>query len=562
MSNILCSKVYQDFFNGLPDENVSILALLQHIRKTIPPVMQALSIARLEMHLLAPSTPYDREGKNTGLVIYEEDSYEDTPITREYTTGEDGLARFIVYPKKDYTWSEDENSEISFLIKNLFFLTGRARVMELMSKVAITDALTGFPNTAGLTRYSSMLSAQGRLINYSGLFMNLKNFKYINQRIGSRSGDDVIRKYASAITAFVQPEEMIARLGGDNFFALIKNEHVQDFLQAAEMISINMPMGSSLLTFSIGVKVGIYPAHPGDTIHDLMNGASLAMSMAKNSITHDAIWFRPSMLEKIVHRKEISNLFPQALSKHEFIVYYQPKVNLDDNTLYGCEALVRWVRDGQLVPPMDFIPILEQEGSICMLDFYVFERVCQDIRDWLDAGIEPVRTSVNFSKLHLHNKHLAQDILNIMEKYHLDSKYIEIELTETSGYEDFSTLNHFVNAMKEHGIRTSLDDFGTGYSSLNLLKDLNVDIIKLDKSFLKNIENHNSSDEIVIETIVNMVKALNMQVVAEGVETSGQANYLRSIHCHLAQGYLFDKPLPHDDFEKCLTGEKKYDPNL
>ncbi len=190
------------------------------------------------------------------------------------------------------------------------------------------------------------------------------------------------------------------------------------------------------------------------------------------------------------------------------------------------------------------------------------DAVCRDLRKWLDSGLESVRTSVNFSKLHLHNRQLSEDVLKIINHYQLDGRYVEIEITETSGYEDFSTLNAFVNDMKAHGIHTSLDDFGTGYSSLNLLKDLNVDIIKLDRSFLMNIENHNKADKIIVETIVHMVKELNMQVVAEGVETSGQAEYLRSINCHLAQGYLFDKPLPHDEFEKCLTGEKRYDPAL
>lgn len=562
MSDILCSKAYRDFFEKLPGDNVSLLDLLQHINRTIGPVARELSIARLEAYLQAPRTFYDTEGKNEQMALYEEAAYEDTPLVRDYITGEKGTVRMMAYPRKGVVWSVEEEEEVAFLLKNLYFFTGRTRVMELMAHLAVTDQLTGLPNMAGLNKSCGLLLSQGMLPNYTGIFINLKNFKYINQRIGSDAGNEVLRRYAGTIKAMLQPKELYARLGGDNFFALILNDTLQEFIHATQLIPIEIPQGTASITFDIGVKAGISPIEPGDTINDIMHRASLAMSVAKTSVTEDFLWYQPSMQDKVVHKKEISNLFPHALAKREFIIYYQPKVCLDDNTICGAEALVRWIRDGQIVPPMDFIPVLEQEGNICTLDFYVLDTVCRDIRSWLDAGIEPVRTSVNFSKLHLHNKQLSEDVLRILNKYRIDSQYIEIEITETSGYEDFSTLSRFVNDMREHGVRTSLDDFGTGYSSLNLLKDLNVDIIKLDRSFLNNIESHSKSDKIIVETIVHMVKELNMQVVAEGVETSGQANYLRSIECHLAQGYLFDKPLPHEEFEKCLTGEKKYDSTL
>ena len=164
----------------------------------------------------------------------------------------------------------------------------------------------------------------------------------------------------------------------------------------------------------------------------------------------------------------------------------------------------------------------------------------------------------HFSKNHLHNTHLAQEIIALMQKYQIDSKYIEVELTEMSGYENYATLVSFVQSMRKNGVSTSIDDFGTGYSSLNLLKDLDVDIIKLDKSFLNNLENHSQSDVIVIKNIVNMVNELHMSVIAEGVETQSQAEFLRKIHCRMAQGFLFDRPLPHDDFEKRLSDRHTY----
>mgnify|MGYP003294369310 CR=1 FL=1 len=210
---------------------------------------------------------------------------------------------------------------------------------------------------------------------------------------------------------------------------------------------------------------------------------------------------------------------------------------------------------------MDFIPVLEREGSICELDFYVLETICADIKKWQDMGIDPVRVSTNFSKMHLHNKALAERIVSVINKYGIDSRFIEIELTEMTGYEDYDALAAFVAEMKAYGIHTSIDDFGTGYSSLNLLKELDVDIIKLDRSFFNNIavnDDENSHDRIVIKNIVNMVKELNMEVIAEGIETCGQVEFLKDIRCCMVQGYLYDRPLPQEQFLDRLMGHRIY----
>lgn len=253
-------------------------------------------------------------------------------------------------------------------------------------------------------------------------------------------------------------------------------------------------------------------------------------------------------------------LFAEALTNEEFKVYYQPKVRLEDNSLCGCEALVRWLRHGKVVPPMEFIPALEQDGSVCELDFYVFDRVCADIRKWLDDGIEPVKVSVNFSKHHLKNPETAENIIGIINRYDIDTKYIEVELTESACYEDVSELQDFLRELSNNNISVSIDDFGTGYSSLSLLKDLMVDIIKLDQSFVRAIDSGEGeevrNDMVIIKNIVTMIRELNMDVIAEGVETLDEAGFLREVKCNMAQGYLFDKPMPHDDFDRLLRGDR------
>lgn len=270
------------------------------------------------------------------------------------------------------------------------------------------------------------------------------------------------------------------------------------------------------------------------------------------------LWFEPEMLNRTIKANTISTMFPDAIRNEEFVVYYQPKVSLSDNKLCGCEALTRWVKDGNIVSPADFIPVLEREGTICKLDFYVLDKACADIKRWLETGLNPVRVSTNFSKLHLHNKDFAEEIISIINKHGVDPAYVEVELTESSGYEDYEALAEFVRKMKSYGVSTSIDDFGTGYSSLNLLKDLDVDIIKLDKSFLDNLGDEKKTDEVVIRHIVNMVNELDMQVVAEGVETNAQADLLQGFSCSMAQGYLFDKPLPCAEFEKRMKSDNVY----
>ena len=281
-------------------------------------------------------------------------------------------------------------------------------------------------------------------------------------------------------------------------------------------------------------------------------------NIAKNVNGTDILYFSPKMLEKSMHEKQISATFQSAYNNHEFVVYYQPKIRVEDRKLYGCEALVRWNMGDRIAPPAEFLPILEKESAICQLDFYVFETVCADIRSWLNAGITPVKVSSNFSKLHLKNKFLADDILAIMKKHNIESKYIEIELTEVSDFEDSMAMQSFVNKMREKGISVSIDDFGNGYSTLNVLTNFDVDVIKLDKSLLEHIGEGNEHDKIVLKNMVSMMQELNKEVVAEGVETDTQLEFLKGIKCALAQGFAYDKPLPRSEFEKRLVERRTY----
>ena len=559
MNSMLCSVGYQKFFDALPDYSSSLAEYLEKMHTALSYVAQEVSLGRVEYVVKMPAQLYIQE-EETGLaVLYESPAgYGGGIYTETFFSEEQGETTITVYPIKNRSWTEAERESVRFLARNIYLLSGRILLMELTRQAVLIDNMTGAANAEGLMQYGKKLQAAGCLTDYTGVMFNIKNYKYFNQIADTQEGDEVLRKYAGVIQEFLCGKELLVRLGGDNFFVLLQKGRLELFLEklARVTISVNTPGGSR--EFDIAARAGVYIIQKTDAVSEVMNKASVALNVARASRNHDVIWFREQMQEKSMQEKRVSIMFPKALEQEEFLVYYQPKVSLPENRLCGCEALVRWLREGKIVPPMEFLPVLEREGSICALDFYVFEKVCCDIRKWLDTGIEPVRISVNFSKVHLHNLQLAEDIIAVMEKYSVDSKYIEIELTETLSYENYQTLIKFVDTMKKKGIHTSIDDFGTGYSSLNLLKDLNVDIIKLDKSFLQNIEKRNKQDEIVIKNIVNMVKDLDMEVIAEGVETFDQADFLRNINCCMAQGFLYDRPLPQKEFQKRLTGERTY----
>lgn len=251
---------------------------------------------------------------------------------------------------------------------------------------------------------------------------------------------------------------------------------------------------------------------------------------------------------KISKRKNIEDNMEHALENNEFIVYFQPKVELKTNKIAGAEALVRWQNSKkELIPPNEFIPIFEKNGFITKLDIYVFEEVCKTIRKWLNEGINPIPVSVNLSRMHLQNPNFLKKYKEIQEKYEVPADLLEIELTETLVFENFEQLKKVIDDIHQMGFSCSIDDFGSGYSSLNLLKEIPVDILKLDRIFFskKNDKRGNS----VIEFIISLAKKLNMTTISEGVETISQVEFLRKADCDLVQGYVYSKPLAKDDFE-------------
>lgn len=559
MDNILCSNLYKEFREALLSSAAGLEEMNQLISTAVVPVAETLNIGKIEGKVMAPSSPMQRNGFSNEKVFFESnEGFETNALIENFRTSDNGIATLAVHPKLGHKFSEDEIRATKLLATDLFVLVDRSKLISQVKRASLTDTMTGIPNIASLNRHGMELKLARQLGNYTAIFLNLKNYKYINKAFTPAAADQGLISYAKALVDFTKNDEYAVRLGGDNFFALIQNENLGNFINTFSSYNVVLKQGIDQVRFHIQSRMGIYPIRETDSINEALHCASITMTIAKNETGNDIVFFSPKILQKVLHEKEISSVFQEAYRNNEFMVYYQPKIHLDGNRLQGCEALVRWKRNDNIVSPADFLPVLEKEASICQLDLYVFETVCRDIRSWLDRNIEPVRVSSNFSKLHLRNPNLAQDIFDIMEKYDIESKYIEIELTEVSDFEDNQAMQKFVSQLRARDISVSIDDFGTGYSTLNVLKDYDVNIIKLDKSLLDHIGEDKLQDKVVLKNMVSMMNELNKEVIAEGVENEIQINFLKDINCAMVQGFIYDKPMPRHEFEERLMYKRAY----
>ena len=556
----LCSEGYRQFYNALQAETVSTDDILNLIPGAIAYIADEMHLGKFEVRTELEPSSADELGINDFKILYESPAgFDLLAHTRMFKNPAKGRVSFAAFPISGYKWNDEEKAALDFLIKNLYVVLAKARVTEMLNKRQLTDFLTNLPNTSYFMKFSNDLNTKGILSQYTVIFSNLKSFNYINQTLGSQAGDTVLKEYGSRLMSFYKQNELIARFGGDNFVAILRNENVENYLNYISKINITVALGNQTRVLAVSARSGIYPIPESiSNIGEAIGRANASLSYAKYISGQNAVWFRKEILDRANSEREIISYFRTALLHKEFIIYYQPKVNVLTGRIAGCEALVRWKRGDQIVSPAGFVPILEGAGLICDLDFYVLQRVCETIKQWTNMGIIPARVSVNFSKLHLRNTHLVDDIMDIVQSNNINPEYLEIELTESASSEDYEAMERFVDELSAQGICTSIDDFGTGYSSLSLLKDLHVNVIKIDKSFVDNIAMENSKDRIILSSIISMIDGLKMDTVAEGCETAEQAKILKEMNCTMIQGYLFDKPLPCDEYTNKLSKGHRY----
>ncbi len=449
-------------------------------------------------------------------------------------------------------WNDEEYSSFSLVVDILSFHMERYILINVIKKSSLTQYLTGLPNAGGFIALVTEKFTKNTIMQYDSLYMNLKSFGLVGRKYGLAEGDEVIKRYAKKLTDFILEDEVIAHFGGDNFTALIRKERTKDFLKYISDVPVYAIKNGKRENVSVSAVAGVYSIDDSlNNPRQVISRASMALSYARNVVNKPYVFVNKAMSTRIYRQKQIEDRYEEALEKGEFKVYLQPKVDTMTGQIVGAESLARWICNGIVLYPTEFVPVLEREGMVVSLDLYVLKKTCEYIRGWIDKGIKPVQISVNFSRKDLEYKNLAKEILDIIDSYEIDRKYIQIEVTETANESEKSLMTSFLEVLRDEKIDTAIDDFGTGYSSLSTLRDFPVSVIKIDRSFINNDE-LNKSDEIVLKNIISMANQLGISVITEGVERPDQTKLLKEVGCHVVQGYLYDNPMPRDDFEKRL----------
>ncbi|EGT3785814.1 EAL domain-containing protein [Clostridioides difficile] len=418
---------------------------------------------------------------------------------------------------------------------------------EILS-LAYEDKVTYIGNQNKFYRECSKYLLDKPSLNYIIVYFDINNFKMINDTFGYEFGDNLLITIAKALKEELTEGEVYARLSSDYFaiFCDYKNGR-NKIIRKLDNIRSNIESNLSIV-FEISLCVGIYFVEEGEVdIQKAVNKANMARSVAKGKNINYAI-YNEDVRNKLSEESMILDDIKIALVKNQFEVYYQPKFSLVTGEMIGSEALIRWNHpEHGFISPAVFIPIAEKSKLILKIGRFVFERVCNDLSEWKKQGKKIVPVSVNLSRVELYQPDIVKFINKTIQMYNLSSDFIEIEITETVAINELNILKNVLNELRKHGFSISMDDFGTGYSSISCLRDMPIDILKLDKSFLGGIE-HDERSRNIAKSIVSLAKSLDLVVIIEGVESKEQAELMKQFGCDLVQGFYFARPMPAKNF--------------
>lgn len=431
------------------------------------------------------------------------------------------------------------------------FYTGQRR----MERLAFVDPVTRGLNRTAFERDAALFILAAPPGTYALVSTDLRGFKLINQSFGSGAGNKTLAYVYKTLCEELEEGELAARISGDVFSLLLKNAPRPEMERRMEEIAAHVNRFNLELKekYYLPMFQGIYVVDDPEVeiimAQDRANVARKSNRTAWLGRLNMCVFYDELHREKMSREKEIDNRMESALESGEFVVYFQPKVELRWNTVAGAEALVRWQDPGRgLVPPDEFIPLFEQNGFITRMDRYVFEQVCILQRKWLDAGHKPIPVSVNLSRSNVENPVFLEEYVRIRDSYKIPDGLLELEITETFFIENKKMLRALMERIQQAGFLCSLDDFGSGYSSLGLLKEIPADIIKLDRSFFIGSEEDQRS-EYVVQSVLELARRLKMRTVCEGVEKPSQLRVLQRFQCDMVQGFFFSPPVPAEDFE-------------
>ncbi len=419
-------------------------------------------------------------------------------------------------------------------------------------KLAYIDELTDLPNFAKFKLDAKTHLEKNDDIQYISIIVDINKFNLINETLGFSEANRVIIGLSEVLKSYINPRtDLLSRMQADYFILLMAVPDTRKTPFEPSFYNTFRYDVEKLVGHKLHFSIGRYLLSENEKdILDVYEKVNYAHSLAKQNSAISPVYDYAEELKKLdLRNKEIEEKMDNALINEEFSIFLQPKFSLENETIVGAEALVRWEvkQNGETIYPSEFIPLFEKNGFITKLDFYMFEKACELLQGWKNKGLPLTTISVNFSRLHLSNSNFIGELVAIADRFDIEKHFLEIELTETTMNNNEELLEHLLHGLHQAGFTLSMDDFGTGYSSLGLLKNLPVDVIKIDRSFFTNNKFKNRA-KTVLQNIINMAKELNIHTVAEGVESQEHIDILREIGCENVQGYYYAKPMPAELF--------------
>ena len=455
----------------------------------------------------------------------------------------------------------DRRGDVTGAVMVFHDVTKVRAMSQKMSHLAQHDYLTDLPNRMLLNdRLSQAMAAAHRQHRQLAvLFVDVDRFKHVNDSFGHMVGDKLLVSIAKRLVANVRNSDTVSRQGGDEFIILLSTvAHPEDAALSAQKIltALGMPhrVGQHDLQITLSVGISVYP-DDGNDVETLVRNADVAMLQAKDKGRNNYQFFKARMNEHELQRQSMESGLRHALKRLEFVLHYQPKINLRTRTLTGAEALIRWRNPQQgVVLAKDFIPVAEQCGYVVQIGRWVLGEACRQRRSWLDAGLAPIPVAINISAVELRANDFVENVNAVLADTGLDPSYLELELTETVLMQDADSTATTLRALKDLGVRLTLDDFGTGYSSLSFLKRFPIDALKIDQSFVRGLCT-DAGDANIVNAVIDLGRNFDLQVIAEGVETREQFLALQARSCDEAQGYYFGGAVAAAEFAGLLGAE-------
>ena len=502
----------------------------------------------------------DMSGVELLEILHKDARYQNIPVIAMVREINDEVeCKCLEYGAWDFMRKPYDPTIVRFRVKNVIERS-QTRVADELKYRAEHDVLTGILNKSKFFYNTRNMLNIFSTEDFAFVRIDIEKFQLINSFFGMDEGDNLLKYMADYLQNVAKEYRYITygRIEADIFavcFSYEKEEQIVDFVK-----DFTNQMEKYPLDFDITPFFGVYLVKNRKlSINEMYDKANLASKNCKGNYIKNYFFYTKEMSDEIIKEQHVINNMKNALKNEEFVLYLQPKYELQKNSIAGAEVLVRWITaDGKMISPGEFIPVFERNGFILKLDQYVWEKTCQLLARWRDEGRKIYPVSVNISRVSLYNPRIVEVICDLTEKYNIPPEWLQLELTESAYTGNPKAIKEMMEQLQKKGFSILMDDFGSGYSSLNVLKDIAVDVLKIDMKFLESSGDDGRSENI-LASVVRMAKWLNMPVVAEGAERKEQVSFLRSIGCEYVQGFYFARPMPVKDYEKLLYEQPQFE---